>query len=147
MAAATRGSSRACISGNGVPYEACRPGSTTSAHGSRPQRRHRWWAPAGIPGTATVPAPISYGIRWPTKITSISVPGPGSLPPSPGTLTKKSTQRTWPLSASYTVAYPPPPSPVKIVSAAQLTSIMATAASTALPPRSSISAPASAVVR
>jgi hypothetical protein len=34
---------------------------------------------------------------------------------------------------------------VKIVSAAQLTNIMATAASTALPPRESMSAPACAV--
>ena len=62
-----------------MPYDACSPGSTTSAHGSRPQRRHRWCAPAGMPGTATVPAPISYGIRCPTKITSISVAGSGPL--------------------------------------------------------------------
>ena len=38
------------------------------------------------------------------------------------------------VAASYTVANPPPASPVKIVSAAQLTSIMATPASTAPPP-------------
>jgi hypothetical protein len=79
------------------------------------------------------------------KITSMDLPGLGRLPPRPGTLTKKSRQRTSPVAASKTVAKPPPPSPVKIVSAAQLTSIIETAASTALPPRERMSAPACAV--
>jgi hypothetical protein len=98
-----------------------------------------------MPGTATVAGPISYGTCCPMKITSIDFAGLGRLPPSPGTLTKKSRQRTWPVAASKTVAKPPPPSPVKIVSAAQLTSIIDTAASTALPPRERMSAPARAV--
>jgi hypothetical protein len=34
------------------------------------------------------------------KITSIDVAGLGSLPPKPGTLTKKSKQRTWVVAAS-----------------------------------------------
>jgi hypothetical protein len=71
-----------------------------------------------MPGTATVPAPISYGIRCPTKITSISVPGPDACRPSPGTLTKKSDAAD---PARHRVVHrrePAPADPVKIVSAA-----------------------------
>ena len=48
-------------------------------------------------------------------------------------------------AASTTVAKPPPLRPVKMVSAAQLTSIMATAASTALPPARRVARPAAVV--
>ena len=79
--------------GEGVPRLACRPGATTSAQPRRPQRRHRWCAPAGMPGTATVGGPISYGMAWPTKITSIGSAACAVPPLIPGTLTKKSTHR------------------------------------------------------
>ena len=46
-----------------------------------------------MPGTATVGGPISYGMAWPTKITSIGTPACGVPPLIPGTLTKKSTHR------------------------------------------------------
>src|SRR5215207_213204 len=148
MAGATRGSSAAWASENGEPSDATwRPGFTTSIQGRRPHRCQRCSAPAGTPGTATVAGPISYGICCPTNITSMAVPELARLPSRPGTVTKKSTQVTSPVAWSKQVAKPPPPSPVKMVSAAQLTSIMPTAASTALPPCFSSSAPASAVAR
>src|SRR5829696_4826152 len=148
MAGATRGSSAAWASENGEPSDATwRPGFATSIQGRRPHRCQRCSAPAGTPGTATVAGPISYGICCPTYITSMAVPELARLPSRPGTVTKKSTHVTSPVAWSKQVAKPPPPSPVKMVSAAQLTSIMPTAASTALPPCFNSAAPASAVTR
>jgi hypothetical protein len=122
------------------------PGATTSAQGIRPPaaatgdgrtRRHPR-APRRWPGRSRRASP------GPTNVTSMAVPAPGGCRPGPGHRDEEVDAGDLP-AGSTTVAKPPPLSPVKMVSAAQLTSIMATAASTALPPARRVATPASAV--
>ena len=72
------------------PVRGLTPGCSDSAPRQPTPALPEVVCPAGIPGTATVAGPISYGTCWPMKITSIDLAGLGRLPPRPGTLTKKS---------------------------------------------------------
>ena len=123
-------------------------GSSRSRQGSRPWRRCAWCSPATTPGTAHAAAPMwnrcevrsSNG----TSTSSTSASGRAGSSPAPGIAVNASISAARP-SGRRTSRNPPPQGPVSAGSAAHDMAAAATAASTALPPRSSASAPARAV--
>ena len=112
----------------------------------RPNRAVASWIPAGVPYVPTDAAPmLNTWMASPNEtVIGISSARASGSPPRPGASTKKSSSTgVWPGAA--TSMYPPAPKPVSNGSVANDASIAPAAASTALPPSRSTSAPACAV--
>ena len=118
-------------------------GLTKSASGTRPKRADASHTPAGIPYVPTDAAPmLNTWIASPNEtVIGISSSRASESAPRPGASTKKSSS-TGARSGATTSMYPPAPNPVSSDSHTNDASIAPTAASTALPPSRSTSAPA-----
>src|SRR5215207_5230161 len=137
----------ACIGTTSIPSRAARAGAPVrSPRRALPKRSSVSARPSVVPYAPHDAGPTLK--RWMAsseKWTSTGTSSAGSRPsiPSPGAATKKSS--TWFSSRACTTMKPPAPGPVSGDSATNDISTAATAASTALPPARSTSAPASAV--
>src|SRR3954452_5643000 len=138
---------KACIGTTCTPSRAARAGALVRALSSTvPKRSSVSASPSVVPYAPHEAGPTLK--RWTAsseKRTSIgtSAAGSRSSSPMPGAATKKSSR--WFSPRAWTTMKPPAPGPVSGDSATNDMSTAATAASTALPPARSTSAPASAV--
>src|SRR5215207_5468060 len=137
----------ACIGTTSIPSRAARAGAPVrSPRRALPKRSSVSARPSVVPYAPHEAGPtLKRWIASSEKWTSIGTSSAGSRPsrPRPGAATKKSS--TWFSPGACTTMNPPAPGPVSGDSATNDISTAATAASTALPPARSTSAPACAV--
>src|ERR687893_2562439 len=139
---------KACIGTTSTPSRAARAGpAVRSPSRAVPKRSSAAASPSVVPYAPQDEGPtLKRWIAFSEKRTSIGMRAAGSAPsrPRPGAATKKSSRWSSP-PAVWTSMNPPAPGPVSGDSATKDISTQATAASTALPPPRSTSAPARAV--